>query len=248
MRVRFLNMGDSALILELGDHIDHSLTSRVVALDQTLRSEQAKGHLPGFIEAVPTYRSLTVIFNPLILPRAILKTRLLVLLEEIDNARDQTVRCWLLPVCYSSEYGPDLETIAAAKGLTAEEVICLHSNHSYTVYMIGFLPGFPYMGNLDPALHMPRRSQPRIRVPVGSVAIAGAQTAIYPWESPGGWQLLGRCPLPLFNAHRSQPTLLAQGDRVQFESISSDHFRFLVDAVQDGSLDMTRFQTGEVTA
>jgi len=248
MQVRFLNMGDSALTLELGDHIDLSLASRVAALDHKLRSEQAEGHLAGLIEAVPTYSSLTVMFNPLILQRTVLKARLLVLLEEIDNAIAKAVRSWQIPVCYSTEYGPDLATVADAKGLTSEEVIHLHSGRDYTVYMIGFLPGFPYMGDLDPALHMPRRSEPRIRVPIGSVAITGMQTAIYPWESPGGWQLLGRCPLPLFDADRSEPALFAQGDRVQFKPVSAKDFCSLVAAVQDGSLDITRFLINEVAA
>jgi KipI family sensor histidine kinase inhibitor len=111
--------------------------------------------------------------------------------------------------------------------------------------MIGFLPGFPYMGDLDPALEMPRRSEPRVRVPVGAVAIAGRQTAIYPWESPGGWQLLGRCPVPLFDADRTEPALLAQGDMVQFNPVSAEYFHRVENAAKDGSLDVTKFQVKE---
>lgn len=248
MQVRFLNMGDSALTLELGDHINRDMASSVTAIDYRLRQEQKAGRLVGVIEAVPTYRSLTVIFDPLVLPRTVLKSRLLALLDEDDDAVDRAIRCWRLPVCYDEQYGPDLATVAAAKGLTPTEVISLHTDRSYMVYMIGFLPGFPYMGDLDPALYMPRRSVPRVRVPLGSVAITGQQTAIYPWESPGGWQLLGRCPLPLFEASRSEPALLAQGDQVEFEPVSAKSFHLLEAAAQDGSLDLSAFRLKETLA
>lgn len=246
MPVRFLNMGDSALTLELGDHIELGLAASVTALDHRLSRELAAGRLTGLIEAVPTYRSLTIIFDPLVLSRETLKTELLSLLAETEKTVDQIARCWQLPVCYEEEYGPDLATVAAARGLTTAQVVHLHSSRTYTVYMIGFLPGFPYMGDLDPALHMPRRSVPRVRVAVGSVAIVGGQTAIYPWVSPGGWQILGGCPLPLFNAQSSEPALLAQGDRVQFAPVSAAHFRAVAAAAQNGSLDMTQFLVSEV--
>jgi inhibitor of KinA len=245
MPVRFLNMGDSAFTLELGDRIDRDIASSVAAIDRRLRREQAAGGFAGLIEAIPTYRSLTVIFDPLVLSRVTLKARLLAMLDEADPAADQEARYWRLPVCYEEDYAPDLTAVAARSGLTSTEVVALHSGRAYTVYMIGFLPGFPYMGDLDPALEMPRRSEPRVRVPVGAVAIAGRQTAIYPWESPGGWQLLGRCPVPLFKAERTEPALLAQGDTVQFYPVTADDFLRVESAVRDGSLDVTKFQVKE---
>lgn len=248
MPVRLLNLGDSALTLELGDRIDRGIAAEVAAIDHRLRREQAAGTLAGRIETIPTYRSLTVIFDPLVLPRAHLKTRLMALVAEADGALDREVRHWRLPVCYGGKHGPDLAAVAATKGLTPAEVIALHSGRCYTVYMIGFLPGFPYLGDLDPALDMPRRKDPRVRVPVGAVAIAGLQTAIYPWASPGGWQLLGRCPVPLFDACRSEPALLAQGDQVQFEPVPVEQFKSLEQAAVDGALDSSRFQINQDAA
>jgi len=248
MQVRFLTLGDSALTVELGDHIDRDLASKVTAIDHLLSREVADGRFAGVIETVPTYRSLTVIFDPLVLSRAALKTRLLDLLEDTVDTVDRDLRCWRLPVCYDAEYGPDLASVAAAKGLTPAEVVSLHAGQHYMVYMIGFLPGFPYMGDLDPALLLPRRNIPRVRVPVGSVAITGRQTAIYPWESPGGWHLLGRCPLPLFDAGRAEPALLAQGDRVEFEPVSIERFHLLEEAARDGSLDFDAFRLKEAHA
>lgn len=241
MQVRFLNLGDSALTLEFGDIIDLDLASRVTAFDNRLNEEQLAGHLNGLIETVPTYRSLTVIFDPIILPRESLRARLVTLLDESIHTGNRAIRNWRLPVCYHDTFGLDLASVAFAKGLTPAEVITTHAAQSYTVYMIGFLPGFPYMGDLNPSIHMPRHSTPRIRVPIGSVAITGKQTAIYPWESPGGWQILGRCPIPLFDAMSTEPALLTQGDRVEFEPVSIEQFHPLEQAAQKGSLDFSQF-------
>ncbi len=243
---RFLNLGDSALTLEFGDRIDQQLVSAVSAFDTRLMQEKEAGRLNGVIETVPTFRSLTVIFDPLVISRSDLQGRLLLLLEKVETDNRQKGRHWRLPVCYGGDYGPDLESAAASLGLTPEKVIDLHASQTYLVYMIGFLPGFPYMGDVDPALHMPRLTEPRVRVPVGSVAITGQQTAIYPWESPGGWQLLGRCPLALFDAQRSEPALLGPGDRVEFQVISEDRYQELVEQTLENSLDFSQFLHKEV--
>lgn len=244
MQVRFLNLGDSALTLEFGDIIDQDITSRVAAFDRRLHEDRATGHLHGVIETVPTYRSLTVIFDPIILPREVLKTHMVALFDENINARKRTIRNWRLPVCYDEMFGSDLAAVASAKGLTPTEVISLHAGQSYMVYMIGFLPGFPYMGDLNPKIHMPRHRTPRVRVPIGSVAITGKQTAIYPWESPGGWQILGRCPIPLFDAMSTEPALLTQSDQVEFKPVSVEQFHTLENAAQNGSLDLSQFLIG----
>lgn len=241
MTVRFLDQGDSSLILEIGDTIDRKTVARVSRVDRCLQAKIASGHLPGVVEIVPTYCSLTVIFDPLSLPRRQLKGELLQLLDDDLDSALQPSRAWQLPVCYDPEYGPDLDSIARTRGLTPTEVVALHADRSYCVYMIGFLPGFPYMGDLDPALQMPRRKNPRVRVPQGSVAITGLQTAIYPWESPGGWQLLGRCPVPLFDALQNQPALLAQGDLVVFNQVSKTEYLKLHAAATAGTLDFNLF-------
>lgn len=248
MQPRFLNLGDRALTLEFGDAIDQQLVTSVAAFDVRLTQEIAAGRLPGVIETVPTFRSLTVIFDPLALPRAVLQDRLMAVLRETENSAEQSPRHWCLPVCYGGEYGPDLESVAEAKDLTPEKIIDLHVSQIYQVYMIGFLPGFPFMGDVVPALDMPRRTEPRVRVPAGSVAITGQQTAIYPWESPGGWQLLGRCPLTLFAAGRPEPALLAPGDRVEFRAVSADRYQELFELGQGGALDLSQFLLEEVNA
>jgi inhibitor of KinA len=243
---RFLNLGDRALTLEFGDAIDRQLVTAVAALDVRLTHEIAAGRLAGVVETVPTFRSLTVIFDPLVLSRAALQGRLMAVLGETETEAEQSPRRWCLPVCYGGEYGPDLESVAEAKELTPEKVIDLHVSQIYLVYMIGFLPGFPFMGDVVPALDMPRRTEPRVRVPAGSVAITGQQTAVYPWESPGGWQLLGRCPLILFDAQRPEPALLAPGDRVEFQAVSVDRYQELFKMGQVGALDYSQFLIEEV--
>lgn len=245
VQMRILNQGDTGLVIEFGNAIDRQTAARVTRADQRLQDEITAGKLPGIVEIVPAYCSLTVIFDPLALPRRQLKDQLLQLLDDDLDDAGRPSREWQMPVCYDLEYGPDLDTVARTKGLTTAEVIALHAGHTYCVYMIGFLPGFPYMGDLDQELHMPRRKDPRVRVPQGSVAITGLQTAIYPWESPGGWQLLGRCPLPLFDAQRSQPALLAQGDLVVFNQISKTEYRELHAAATVGALDLNSFLSGE---
>lgn len=245
MQVRFLVQGDTGLVLEFGDTIDRETAARVTRADRRLQDEIGAGRLQGVVEIVPTYRSLTVIFDPLSLPRRQLTEQLLPLLDDHLDVAGPSLRRWQLPVCYDPEYGPDLETVAQARGLTPAEVVDLHAGRAYTVYMIGFLPGFPYMGDLDPALQMPRRHDPRVRVPKGAVAITGLQTAIYPWQSPGGWQLLGRCPLPLFDAQRSQPALLAQGDLVVFSQITVAEYQRLESAAKAGTLDLKSFLSRE---
>lgn len=250
MQVRFLVQGDTGLVLEFGDSIDRKTAARVTRADRRLQEAIGAGRLQGIIETVPTYRSLTVIFDPLILPRRQLTEHLLPLLDDQLDVADPPLRQWHLPVCYDPEYGPDLESIARTRGLSPAEVVDLHAGRAYTVYMIGFLPGFPYLGDLDPALQMPRRDDPRVRVPKGSVAIAGLQTAVYPWESPGGWQLLGRCPLPLFDAQRSQPALLAQGELVAFSPVTVAEYQRLEAAATAGTLDLQSFlsEQGETHA
>lgn len=248
MQPRFLNLGDRALTLEFGDSIDRRLVNAVASFDLRLSREIDSGRLPGVIETVPTFRSLTVIFDPLLLSKRQLEERLLELLGKSEDLSAKPTRTWSLPICYGGEFGPDLNVVAEARGLTPGQVIELHVGQTYLVYMIGFLPGFPFMGDVVPALEMPRRIEPRVRVPAGSVAITGQQTAIYPWESPGGWQLLGRCPLSLFDARRPQPALLAPGDQVRFQAISAELFLELLEEDRRGGLDCSGFLLEEACA
>ena len=213
MSFRILDAGDAALTIEFGSIIDPALLAEVNALDAAVLRRKQAGELPGVIETMPTFRSLTVFFDPLVTDRDAVLATLQPLIAAAEHGSTTDGRHWRLPVCYEGEAAPDLAEVAGAIGIGEDEVVALHSGAEYLVYMIGFLPGFPFMGDLPAPLRLPRRAQPRVRVPAGSVAIATGLTAIYPWESPGGWHLLGRCPVPLFDARRTSPSLLAAGDR-----------------------------------
>jgi KipI family sensor histidine kinase inhibitor len=235
---RLLALADRALVVELGDEISRPLLARVSALDAVLRAERDRGGLAGVVETVPSYRSVAIVYDPLRTTRAALERRIAPLLEgRSEAASAPPSRTWTLPVLYGGAAGPDLAGVAAAGGISAAEAIALHAGTTYDVYVLGFLPGFAYMGDVAPELRLPRRTEPRTRVAAGSVAIAGAQTAIYPCESPGGWHLVGRCPVPLFDPRRARPALLAAADRVRFEAVPQARFREIEISLAAGRLD-----------
>lgn len=234
MTVRLLDAGDAALTIEFGAAIDPRLVAAVNALDAAIARLHAAGGLPGLIEAMPTFRSLTLFYDPLVTGREAVMDALRPLLTGGEHDDDATGRSWRLPVCYEGEAAPDLAPAARAVGLGEDDVIALHSGTEYRVYMLGFLPGFAFMGDVPAPLRLPRRAEPRVRVPSGSVAIATGLTSVYPCESPGGWHLIGRCPLPLFDPRRASPSLLAPGDRVRFTPLATPEYRRLAEAAQRG--------------
>jgi inhibitor of KinA len=219
MDVRFLSAGDTALVVEFGDTIDRARSDRVLRLAATVRAAQ----LPGVVETVPTYRSLMVHYDPLATDSVSLVERLGQMLDD-GKADARQVKLWRIPACYDACHAPDLADVAERTGLGTDEVVRLHSGTRFHVYMVGFVPGYPYMGDLPEALMLPRRPDPRIRVPPGSIAIASAMTAIYPLESPGGWHLIGTTPIRLFNPQWQRPVLLSPGDAVSFEPVSAAEF------------------------
>ena len=234
---RILNAGDTALTIEFGERVERRLLAAVTALDAALARAIGSGELHGIVEMVPTFRSLTVIYDPLLSTRAEIEPTITghahaALCSSVAMNRNvRRGRVWQLPVCYGDEIaacGPDLDELAQACGLPPAEVIRLHASVTYEVYMLGFLPGFAFMGDLPELLSRPRRYEPRLRVPAGSVATAGTLTAIYPWESPGGWHLLGACPVPLFSANWPQAALLLPGDRVNFRAVDAAEYRLLL--------------------
>lgn len=175
--------------------------------------------IPGTLDIVAAYATVAIHFDPVVVGdgayariAAALRDRL----ASLDPAEDRSVRNVEIPVRYGGEWGPDLEVVAANTGMSQGDVVRLHAAGDYLVHMIGFAPGFPYLGGLDPRLACPRRDEPRTAVPAGSVGIGGSQTGVYPLESPGGWQIIGRTPLALFDAGRDPPALLRPGDRVRF--------------------------------
>jgi inhibitor of KinA len=227
--VRFLSVGDRALAIEFGDRIDRDLSRKVLHLDRIIRAAAPA----GVIETVPTFRSLLVHYDPLATSRADLE-RLICRLIDHREGGSAAPRLWRIPVCYESEFAADLGDVARLTGLAPDEVVALHSGQRYHVYMLGFLPGFPYMGDLPSQLELPRRADPRVRVPAGSIAIATTLTAIYPNESPGGWHLIGATPIRLFDPADHPPALLGAGDMVEFYPIASDAFAAIRKAVKNG--------------
>ena len=217
---RVTDLGDTAFNVEFGDAIDPATNARVTALCRAMRATQAEGRLGGLVEVVPTFRSLMVRYDPLLTSRAVLEEAVLALAASCGGETAARGVLWRIPVCYDDDLGPDL----AEFGLPREEVIALHSHAEYVVYMLGFMPGFAYMGGVPEALRIPRKATPRLKVPAGSVAVADALAAVYPWDSPGGWHLLGRTPVVFFDLARSRPSLLAAGDRVRFTPISRAEF------------------------
>ncbi len=213
---RILPAGDTALVVELGDRIDPEIAARVRGLDAAIRARP----FPGFLESVPTYRSLLVLFDP----ERVDAEAAAEALRETTAAAPAAVtesRAHDVAVVYGGEAGPDFDAVAQATRLSSTELIALHTGAEYTAFMLGFTPGFAYLGQLDERLALPRRETPRERVAAGSVAIAGRQTAIYPAASAGGWHLLGRTALRLFDSSRQAPALIEPGDRVRFRSVDA---------------------------
>lgn len=212
---RLLPIGDTALTLELGDALDPALNARVRALDAALRRRPAA----GFVESVPAYRSLLVVFDPGRGSFAEIREQLLRLLREPPGDAGAPGVLRRVGARYGGEHGPDLERVARAAGITADHAVRLHAGREYTAHMLGFMPGFAYLGPLAAELQAPRLATPRPRVPAGSVAIAGMQTGVYPNASPGGWNLIGRTGLRLFDPGSARPALIEPGDRVRFEPV-----------------------------
>jgi KipI family sensor histidine kinase inhibitor len=214
---RVREAGDSALLLESEAVIDPEVNARILAIATIVR----EAGIPGVRAVVPTYRTVAVFFDPLVTDVALVAH----VLKEAEHARTSQVhvgsRTVDVPVVYGGEYGPDLEQVGARTGISVQEVIERHASKSYRVYMLGFLPGFAYMGTVDDAIAAPRRQSPRVRVPAGSVGIAGHQTGIYPRVSPGGWQLIGRTPLEIFDPGRTPASLFSPGDHVRFRPLTS---------------------------
>jgi inhibitor of KinA len=224
-QARFLASGDTALVVELGDGIDARVSALVLALAQQV----AAAAIAGVIEVVPTFRSLMVHYDPLRVSQAELERAVAPLLARLESSPPPGRR-FRIPVCYDESVGLDLAAVAARTGLTVPKLVARHTAAEFRVYMTGFLPGFPYLGGLPRELYLPRRETPRLAVPRGSVAIAMDMTCIYSLESPGGWHVLGRTPVQLFDLDRDPPTLLAAGDSVSFTPISLAEYHRLASA------------------
>lgn len=232
---RLLPLGDSAWTLELGSSISRDLNARVRALADRLElARHSEPWLAGITDVVPTFRSLTVHFDPLSANALVIGKRLLAWAHE-SASQVQQGRLWQLPVCFDADFSPDLARLAEAKGLSPARVIEHLLNATLRVYMLGFQPGFPYMGGVPTELQMPRLPAPRQKVPAQSVAVAGEMCSIYPWESPGGWNLLGRTPVVLFDLrHAAQPAMLSAGDEVRWYAVDRQTHDTLTNEIAQG--------------
>ncbi|WP_051660946.1 5-oxoprolinase subunit PxpB [Bosea sp. 117] len=227
---RFLPAGDAALSVELGDAIDETINARVVALEEAL----AARHVAGVIETVPTYRSLLVLFDPLVATHAGIAAAVRELWPPPERAAGAR-RLWRVPVCYGGEMGADLDFVARAHDLTTDEVVALHTAPTYRVYMIGFAPGFAYLGGLDERLVTSRREVPRPKTPPGSISIGGRQAAVSPpMEVPSGWHLLGRTAARSYDPRREQPFLFGPGDLICFHAVDAAGHAALIRAAEAG--------------
>lgn len=230
--VKILTAGEQGIVIEFGNEINFAINARVHQTAQLLKKQLAE----EIIEVVPTYRSLLVYFDPMSITRIALIQHIEEMLVGAQVAvTQQTATVVHIPVCYGHEFGPDLAFVATHNGLTPEEVINIHTSTPYLVYMLGFTPGFPYLGGMSERIATPRLAQPRTKIPAGSVGIAGSQTGLYPIESPGGWQLIGRTPIKAFQAETKNPFLFAAGNYLQFVAITADEYDEIQKAVDSGS-------------
>ncbi|MEI4526894.1 5-oxoprolinase subunit PxpB [Priestia megaterium] len=228
-------LGDSALVITFGDSIQYDIHKQI----KTCKDSIELNPFPGFVECVPAFTNLTIFYNPLevvaavekkqkkefVSPFEVVSSIIQSKLENEQTEKELNHRTVSIPVCYGGEYGPDLEYVARLHNLTPEEVISIHSEGEYLAYMIGFAPGFPFLGGLSEKIATPRRPSPRTSIPAGSVGIAGMQTGVYPISTPGGWQLIGQTPIKLFLPEQNPPSLLQAGDIVKFEPISKEEYQ-----------------------
>lgn len=237
-RPRLLPVGDTAFTVEFGDSIDPGIHALVLGFAHTLDAMAGKDPLEGVVEWVPTFRSVTVHFDPDRAHPAQLAETLLAVAGQ--GARVSARGCrWHIPVCFEADFGPDLAELAETRRMSEMEVVRLMTETAFRVYMLGFLPGFPYLGGLPETLEMPRLANPRKAVPAGSVAVAGRMCAAYPWESPGGWRLLGRTPVRLFDAaNPRRPALLAPGDEVCWRAVDRAEYRDIENQIHAGDFDV----------
>lgn len=229
-QLRFLPQGDRALVVQFGERIAPEVFAEVQSLKLSLQ-----GALPsGIIELVPTYRSLMIVYDPDRVSYDQLKEEVIALWPQETIALDQG-RIVVIPTCYGGAFGPDLDELSELVGLSPQEVVAEHGARDYLIYMLGFTPGFPYLGGLSERIACPRLSSPRTLVPAGSVGIAEQQTGIYPLDTPGGWRLIGRSPLRIFDPAAEQPFLLQAGDWLRFVSIDPDDYARIEAEIAAGS-------------
>ena len=238
---KILIEGDSSVLIVFGDTISAETNQRITATVKLIKEQR----IEGIVDMIPAFVSLLINYNPLVISYDSLHRRLEKILKMETHAEESARRVWEIPVCYGGKYGPDLDSIAAHAHLSPEEVIALHTSRDYLIYMLGFLPGFCYLGGLDERIHTPRLSTPRLRIPAGSVGIGGSQTGIYPMDSPGGWQLMGMTPVKTYDPGRDVPILVQAGEYIRFVRIDEAEFQDISRRIAEGTYQVT-VREGEV--
>lgn len=233
--IRILTAGDSSLLIEFGKEISQEINQKISATVQLMKEQ----HIEGVVDMIPAFCSLLVNYDPRVISYGEIKERIQALVRVDAKAGETRRRIFEIPVCYGGEYGPDIANIAEHAGLSQEEVIALHSSKDYLIYMLGFLPGFTYLGGLDERLHTPRLANPRIKIAAGSVGIGGSQTGIYPLDSPGGWQLMGMTPVKTYDPFREIPILVEAGDYIRFVPVDEAEYIRIKEAVDRGEYQCT---------
>ena len=218
--IKILTAGDSSLLVEFGQEISPEINRKLTATIQLMKEQ----HIEGVVDIIPAFCSLLINYDPRVIGYDELKGRMQNLIKMDIKTEAERKRIYEIPGCYGGEYGPDIENIAKHAGLSVEEVIEIHSSRDYLIYMLGFLPGFTYLGGLDERIHTPRLANPRLKINAGSVGIGGSQTGIYPMDSPGGWQLMGMTPVKTYDPTREVPILLEAGDYIRFVPISEEEY------------------------
>lgn len=231
-RVRILTAGEQGIVIELGNTICADINARVHKIAKVLVGTMGS----NILEVVPAYRSLLIYFDPLQIQRQQLIQHIanVIANEKSDEVALSQGKVVYIPVCYDDEFGPDLQFVAQYNGLTVDEVITIHTTTPYLVYMLGFTPGFPYLGGMSERIATPRLEKPRTRIDAGSVGIAGSQTGFYPIESPGGWRLIGRTPVQAFQPQAAKPFLFDAGEYLQFQAVSRQEYDEIKQAVAAG--------------
>lgn len=215
--LKILPAGDSAVVAEFGNTIDPLINDQVQAMTARIHS----AGLAGIRELIPSFRSLLILYDPRLLSYQKLTETLKQFSFSLSASGQKEKRIHLIPCCYGSHFGPDLSDMEKTTGLSREEIIAIHSGIDYRIYMLGFLPGFVYLGGLDKRIEMPRLSTPRVKIPQGAVGIGGSQTGVYPLDSPGGWRLIGGTPVDFYDPNRPEPILCKAGEYIRFVPISS---------------------------
>jgi KipI family sensor histidine kinase inhibitor len=242
--VRLLPLGDGAVTLQFGTEVSAEANARALGFCQALAQAVQRGELPGVVEWVPAFASVTVHADDADESAATARDARLLALAEGAAPRRSAGRRWRLPACFEPAHAPDLAALAAARALSPQQAVELIVATPFRVYMLGFLPGFPYLGDLPAALEVPRLATPRREVPERSIAVAGRMCAVYPWASPGGWHLVGRTPVRLFDAAADEPALLRAGDEVVWQPVDAPTYDALERRAAAGRLDRAELLAG----